>query len=103
MSGVLYYSPNCQKCTELLNKYNVNNMKLINVHTSHIPKYITGVPTIIIGTNMYVGNNADLYLQDNSHIESFEFSTNSQKNTGGFSFIDDNTCKYSEQKNFSEI
>tara|TARA_Y100000816_G_C25870885_1_gene454584 strand:+ start:108 stop:425 length:318 start_codon:yes stop_codon:yes gene_type:complete len=102
-STLLYYSPNCPKCGDIFSKYNLTNINIVNIHeTNNIPTYIKSVPTIVSNNKMYVGNNADLYLQDNSLIESYAIG-NPGIELGGFSFLDDNECKYTTHTNYSEL
>ena len=96
----LYYSPNCPNCMSLFENYNVDRYNCINIHKNNIPTYIQTVPTIVVGSDMYVGNNALLYLQDNIELEPCEYSG---KTRGGFSFVDDDTCKYMEQKSYTAL
>ena len=96
---VLYYSPRCSKCQNLIQSHNLNGIKQINIDTTQFPQYIKSVPTLVVDKNMYVGNNAIQYLQENMNIDAYEFGLN----TGGFSFIDDDNCYYTEQRNYSEI
>lgn len=100
---ILYYSPNCNNCVTLMTNHNLSKFKVIDVGVHDFPSYVTEVPTIVVNNNMYVGANAELYLQDNVSIDPFEFKMNNNQNSGGFSYIDDDSCKYTEQKNFYEI
>ena len=99
--GILYYSPNCKMCVNLMNKHNLTNFEKVDIGKQKFPNYVKNVPTLIVDNNMYVGNNADLYLQDNALIDSYDLNT--IQNTGGFSFLDDDSCKYSVQNNYSEL
>ena len=96
---ILYYSPRCGKCQNLLESYNMNDIKMIDIDRHAFPKYVQSVPTLIIDKNMYVGKNAENYLQENVNINPYEFGFK----TGGFSFINDDNCYYTEQKNYYEI
>ena len=97
---ILYYSNRCAKCKQLFETQNLDNMKKVCVDNQQFPAYVKSVPTLVVDNkDMYTGSKVIQYLQENTNLEPYEFGF---KN-GGFSFIDDDSCKYTMQRNYSEI
>ena len=99
---ILYYSNKCSKCAELFETQNTSGIKkMICVDKESFPQYIKSVPSLVVNNkDLYTGTKAITYLQENSSIEPYEFGFN---RSGAFSFIDDDSCRICEQKNYSEI
>lgn len=98
---ILYYSKACRHSVRMLKECDLSEMRMVCIDTDNYPDYITSVPTVVEGNQMYIGSSAFKWFEDKKNVDPYEFGT-SGTNTG-FSFVNDNECYYAETFNFSDV